>query len=171
MFKHISARIEHIYISPGHNFFGHHGGAPAEHPIAEVDEVFCVTGCGLTGDRFFNHKSNYKGQVTFFAMEVYDDLCQKLGIVNRPPSVLRRNVFTRGIELTALIGQEFVLQGITFEGTEECRPCYWMDQALGPGAEDLLKGRGGLRAKILSDGFLRTTGARSSQNVAPIRQN
>jgi MOSC domain-containing protein YiiM len=169
MFKHISARIEHIYISQGHNFFGRHDSPPCQHPISEVDEVFCVTGCGLMGDRFFNYKSNYKGQVTFFAMEVYDDLCQKLGISNRPPSALRRNILMRGIDLNSLIGHSFVLQGITFEGTEECHPCYWMDQALAPGAEDLLKGRGGLRARILSDGFLRITGARSRQDAATTR--
>ena len=41
-----------------------------------------------------------------------------------------------------------------FRGVEECRPCYWMDQAIAPGAEAWLKGKGGLRAKILSDGWL-----------------
>jgi len=42
-----------------------------------------------------------------------------------------------------------------FKGIEECRPCAWMDQAFAPGAEQLLKGRGGLRARILSNGFLK----------------
>jgi hypothetical protein len=32
-----------------------------------------------------------------------------------------------------------------------------MNRAFAPGAEDFLKGRGGLRAKILSDGKLRST--------------
>jgi MOSC domain-containing protein YiiM len=40
---------------------------------------------------------------------------------------------------------------------EECRPCYWMNRAIAPGAEEFLKGRGGLRAKILCDGELRPT--------------
>jgi hypothetical protein len=31
-----------------------------------------------------------------------------------------------------------------------------MDQAFGEGAEDALRGKGGLRAKILDDGVLRT---------------
>jgi len=30
-----------------------------------------------------------------------------------------------------------------------------MDQAVGPGAEEWLKGRGGLRARVLTDGELR----------------
>lgn len=169
MFLRLTADVEHIYISPGHNYFGHHGTAPSEHPIVEADEVFCVAGCGLKGDRFFNHKSNYKGQVTFFDMDIYDDVCRKLGTVSREPSVLRRNIYTRGIDLNTLIGHSFVLQNITFEGAEECRPCYWMDQALAPGAEKLLKGHGGLRARILSEGFLRTTGARLHQTMKGIR--
>jgi MOSC domain-containing protein YiiM len=37
----------------------------------------------------------------------------------------------------------------------ECKPCYWMDEAIAPGAEALLQGRGGLRARILTSGTLR----------------
>src|SRR5207249_8843571 len=48
------------------------------------------------------------------------------------------------------------VQGVRFHGMEECRPCYWMDQAIAPGAHEFLKGRGGLRAKILCDGQLRS---------------
>ena len=47
------------------------------------------------------------------------------------------------------------MQGVRFHGTQECKPCYWMDRAIAPGAEKFLKGRGGLRARILSDGTLR----------------
>lgn len=70
------------------------------------------------------------------------------------PEATRRNVFTRGVDLKAWIGQEFELQGLRFFGTEECRPCYWMDQALGPEANAWLRGRGGLRARILTSGWL-----------------
>jgi len=51
------------------------------------------------------------------------------------------------------------VQGVSFVGVEECRPCYWMDRALGPAAEAWLKGRGGLRARITSNGFLKTARA------------
>jgi MOSC domain-containing protein YiiM len=56
-----------------------------------------------------------------------------------------------------LIDQDFEIQGVRFHGVEECRPCYWMNRAIAPGAEEFLKGRGGLRAKILCDGVLRST--------------
>ncbi len=152
--------IVHLYISPGHNFRGHHGGPPGEHPVVEVDRIRCVAGRGIEGDRYFDHQPDFKGQITFFAEEVYRDLCERLGVHDKPPSVFRRNVITRGVDLQSLIGREFEIQGVRFFGTESCKPCYWMDRAFGPGAEAALEGRGGLRARILSDGELRVTARR-----------
>jgi MOSC domain-containing protein YiiM len=151
----LTARVEHIYISPGHNFFYRDRQNPESYPAAPVPEVNCVAGRGLEGDRFFGFKENYKGQVTFFDLDVFDALAQALGISGKPPGVLRRNVFVRGLDLNALIGRRFSLQGVVFEGTQECAPCHWMDYAFGKGAHEFLKDRGGLRAKILSSGPLR----------------
>ncbi len=148
-------RIERLLLSPGHNYFGHHGQPAGQTPVVEVDALECVAGRGLRGDRFYDYKPDYKGQITFFALETWDALVAALGHREASPAAVRRNVFTRGVALDALIGQEFELQGVRFQGAEECRPCYWMDQAVGPGAEAWLRGRGGLRARILSDGVLR----------------
>ncbi len=115
-----------------------------------------MAGQGIEGDRFFNHKENYKGQITFFALEVFEEVVRQLGVTGKHPGVTRRNVITLGADLNALIGVEFRVQGVQFFGMEECRPCYWMDQALAPGAEAALRNRGGLRAKILSSGRLQT---------------
>jgi MOSC domain-containing protein YiiM len=65
-------------------------------------------------------------------------------------------VITRHVDLNQLIGQDFEVQGVRFHGTGECRPCYWMDRAIAPGAEKFLEGCGGLRARILTDGELRS---------------
>jgi MOSC domain-containing protein YiiM len=145
-----------LYVSAGHNFFGHHGKPPGQNPMLEVEEIQCVAGRGICGDRFFDHQENYKGQITFFAREVYEALCEKLGTWEKSLAVFRRNTITSGVDLNDLIGEEFEIRGVRFRGAEECRPCYWMDQAFGPGAFDFLKGRGGLRAQILSTGILRT---------------
>jgi len=147
--------VRRLYIAAGHNFFGRHGQPPGENSIVEVPEVECVAGRGLRGDRFFDFKENYKGQITFFAWETYEAICRELAVQDKAPSAFRRNVVTTGVDLNELIDQEFVIQGVRFRGTEECRPCYWMDQAFAPGANEFLKGRGGLRAIILSNGFLR----------------
>lgn len=147
--------LKHCYISSGHNFFGHHGRAPGTHGMIEMPELECVAGRGIREDRFFDFKENYKGQITFFAEEVYEALCQQFGVWDKSPAVFRRNVVTRNADLNALIGVEFEVQGLGFLGTEECKPCYWMDHAFGRGAEAALTGRGGLRARILTSGTLR----------------
>lgn len=148
-------KVCQIFISPGHNFFGRPRQSPGEHPLIECAEAGCVAGRGLVGDRFFDFKSNYKGQVTFFSAEVFAEICQKLGVSGKSPGVTRRNIITAGIDLNSLVGVEFEIQGVRFAGTAECSPCHWMDAAIGPGAERLLHARGGLRARILSDGMLR----------------
>jgi MOSC domain-containing protein YiiM len=155
--EHPSLRMQilHIYISPGHNFFGHHGQPAGDAPVIEVPQVECVAGKGLVGDRFFGWKDDYKGQVTFFEQEQYERLCERFGGGDLPPSVFRRNIITRGMDLNTLIGVEFEVQGVRFLGTQECSPCHWMNQAFAEGAEAALKDHGGLRAKILSDGILR----------------
>lgn len=149
--------IERIYISPGHNYFGHHGKPPSKNEMLPVETVECVAGRGLMGDRFFDHKPDYKGQITFFAYENLEGMWEELGVPaeQRNPAATRRNVLTRGADLNAFIGQEFEVQGVSFLGTEECRPCYWMNGAIHEQAEAWMKGRGGLRAKILTDGQLR----------------
>jgi hypothetical protein len=148
-------KICHLYISAGHNFVGHHGREPDTHPMIEVPVIECVAGRGIRRDRYFDFKDDYKGQVTFFSREVFDELRAALNISNQSPSAARRNVITYGVDLNRLVATEFEVQGVRFFGIEECRPCYWMDRALAPGAYEFLKGRGGLRAKILCDGKLR----------------
>jgi MOSC domain-containing protein YiiM len=146
--------ICHLFISPGHNFFGHHGGPPGGHAIHAVDQIECVAGRGIRGDRFFDYRPDYKGQITFFSMEIFDALCQELNLRTTKPQATRRNVFVRGENLNSLTGKQFDVQGVGFIGVEECKPCHWMDTALGPGAEEWLRGRAGLRCRILSDGVL-----------------
>jgi MOSC domain-containing protein YiiM len=148
-------RVCRLYISPGHNFFGHHEQPPGEYPLLEQTEIHCVAGRGIVGDRFFDYKKDYKGQITFFSIEVFEQLCARLGVRDKSPGATRRNVITAGVDLNALIGEEFEIQGVRFAGVAECSPCYWMDRAIAPGAEQFLKGLGGLRARILTDGILR----------------
>jgi hypothetical protein len=148
-------KIHYIFISSGHNFFGHHGQPPGNHLMVEKQEIDCVAGHGLVGDRFFSFEKNYKGQVTFFSIEVFDEICQRFKIGGISPCVTRRNIITAGADLNLLIGGEFQIQGVRFEGVSECKPCYWMDRVIAPGAEEALRGRGGLRARILTDGKIR----------------
>ena len=151
----VTPLIHHLFTSPGHNYFGHHEKPPGEHPIVEHDAINLVEGRGIPGDRFYDYKDDYKGQLTLIDLAVIDDIRDHADKPDLPAAAFRRNVVTSGIDLNALIGSQFRLNGILLEGTEECRPCYWMDQACGKaGTEDLMKGRGGLRCRVLSNGRL-----------------
>lgn len=148
--------IRHIYISDDHNFFGHHGKPAGEAPMLEAAAAECVAGKGIVGDRFFDYKPDYKGQVTFFAWETYKSIRDQFDLpADLCPSIFRRNIITEGADLNELIGKHFTVQGIEFLGSCESAPCYWMNGAVAEGAEEALKGHGGLRAKVISSGTLR----------------
>lgn len=148
--------IVDIFIAPEHSYWYLKGQREAAvRPMTSVHEVECIAGQGLRGDRYFGFKENFKGQVTFHAMEVFEALCGHLGVENCPPWLTRRNVMTRGLDLDALIGRRFRIGEVEFEGVEECAPCEWMDRAIGAGAREFLRDRGGLRARITRSGLLR----------------
>ena len=157
--------IRHIFISDDHNFYGRHGKGALDHPMREVVEAQCVAGKGIVGDRFYDYKPDYKGQITLFSWEVYESIQSEFDIANLDPSAFRRNVLVEGADLNTLIGKHFDLQGIELLGTEEAKPCYWMNGAIAEGAEEAMKGRGGLRAKILSTGTLRAESAPASKSA------
>ena len=137
--------------------------------MVEVDSVECVAGKGLRGDRFFEFRENYKGQVTFLSAEVFEKLCANFGIKDKRAGVLRRNVIVSGIDVLSLIGQEFEIQGIRFRGTQHCAPCEWMNLAVAPGAKEFLRDNAGLRAQILSNGTLAIGDARLRVLSEPVQ--
>ena len=150
-----SVAIRHIFVSPGHNFFGRFGQQSGEHATAELHTVRVRAGWGLEGDRFYGYRPDYHGQVTFFAWETLEAARREFAVPALRADAVRRNVIVEGIHLPELIGARFTLGGIEFEGMGEAKPCHWMNSAVAPGAEEWLRGRGGLRAKILTDGELR----------------
>ncbi|MEZ4712887.1 MAG: MOSC domain-containing protein [Caldilineaceae bacterium] len=152
--------IHHIYISPGHNYFGHMLGQPGAHPTHDVSEVEAHAGLGLVGDRFYGVRPAFDGQVTLLAWEVFAALQAELARPEITPAQLRRNVVLEGVALNALIGREFEMAyadgaGVRLAGVKHCAPCRWMDAGAAPGALQFLKGRGGLRCQILRSGVIR----------------
>ncbi len=151
------AELVAIYISPGHDYWGKHGKGRLQNGITAPEEVECVAGMGLRGDRYFGYRPDYKGQATFFSAEIVDEVRRHFKMPRLPASVFRRNLIVRGVDLAQWIGKRFRFQGVEFEGCQECRPCHWMDRVIAPGGEEFLKRncRGGLRVKILNGGILR----------------
>jgi len=162
--------ILHLFVAPEHSYW--HLEDPsraAVHPMRALQSAECVAGKGLRGDRYFGHKENYKGQVTFHAAEVFEAVCRHVGAEDCPPWITRRNVITRGLDLNELVGRTFRVGDARFQGVEECAPCAWMDRAIGAGAREFLEGRGGLRARILADGLLRV--GRLVLEIEPLRDD
>lgn len=143
----------HLFVSPRHDYFGRSDvSGIGEHLVNDCDQIELVSGEGIVGDRFFGKGPDFDGHVTFFASE---------SLEGDRYDLLRRNLVTRGLPVTALIGHEFEIfaegdraNAIRFLGTKHCAPCRWLDHALGEGTMARLRGRGGLRAQVLGDGIL-----------------
>lgn len=153
----VEATLEHIFISPGHDYWTRRPAGEPAYGIADVPSVRCVAGRGLEGDRYYGGKKDKPGQVTFLAAEAIDAIRAHFHLPDLSPAVFRRNLIVRGMNLPALMGRRFTFKGIAFEGAQECKPCIWMDRAVAPGAQAFMREpfRGGLRARILTDGELR----------------
>jgi molybdopterin synthase catalytic subunit len=154
------AELLEIWISEGNDFRGRHELGRLDHGIRGISEVECVAGMGLRCDRYFGYKPDFKGQVTFFDADAVQAVRDRFSQPELSSSLFRRNLIVRGVDLAEWVGKRFRFQGVEFEASEECKPCYWMDEAVAPGAEEFLKAnfRGGLRARVLSDGVLSVGG-------------
>lgn len=152
--------LVHIYVSKGHDYWGRRGEGRLQAGIEDLDEVSCVAGKGLEGDRYFDYRKDFKGQVTFFDFATVEAVREQFKLPKLPASVFRRNLVVSGVRLGEWLGRRFTFQGVTFEGAQECRPCHWMDRAVDDGTEEFLKKDfgGGLRAKVVSSGVLKTHG-------------
>jgi MOSC domain-containing protein YiiM len=133
-------------------------------PMTGVPRMKLVAGKGAEGDRY-SKLEGARGQVTFFAEETWLRLCEELGVADRSSDVFRRNIVVRGADLNGLIGCDFEVQGVKFHGAEYCKPCFWMEQAFAPGTFDRLTAwkAGGLRASVLTDGWLAVGAAEAQQ--------
>ncbi len=146
--------VKNLYISSGHNYIGRYGKKSLNYAIVDRDEIQLLAGRGIVDDRFFDHEPNYRGQITFFDWAVYQRVMHEIVGGDLDPKKFRRNVLIEGVDLNELIGKRFTLNGVEFTGSCECRPCFWMDEACAEGTEEFLKGKGGLRARIINDGML-----------------
>ena len=153
--QNVKITLRHLFISPGHNYYGRPGKGSMDYPIEEREVIECVAGSGIVDDRFFDYKSDYKGQITFFDWAVYERVRDEIVKGELSPYAFRRNVIVEGVDLNELIDKRFTIGGLELTGSCECAPCYWMDEACAPGAFEFLKGVGGLRARIVKGGELK----------------
>lgn len=145
-------KLEAIFVRPAR-----------EVACLSLESVTAITGKGLQGDRgCFTHSHKPLGsdrQVTLIQAEhlaVIDALMRK----NIHPAQLRRNLVVSGLNLIASkplfkqLSIQLTIGEVVLEVTGPCEPCSKMERILGPGGYNVMRGHGGITAKIIRGGQL-----------------
>ena len=122
-----------------------------EDPMETLQTVEVSLENGLVGDRFAG-KAGSKRQVTFIQKEHLPVIQSILGSDEIQPATLRRNLLVSGINLQSLKDKNFSVGDAVFQGTGNCPPCSKMEDALGPGGFNAMRGHGGLCATVVKAG-------------------
>jgi MOSC domain-containing protein YiiM len=132
----------------------------AEAPMRSVDRVRAIPGKGLEGDRYFNARGTYSDrpgpgrEITLIESEAIEAMARD-NEITIPTGASRRNVTTRGAPLNHLVGLEFDIGPVRLLGIKLCEPCSHLESLTQKGVIGGLVHRGGLRAKILTEGQIR----------------
>lgn len=125
-----------------------------ETPVSVV-EVQAIAGRGLEGDHRAAGRAGSARQVTVIQAEHLEALAQLLAREQVDPAFIRRNLVISGINVLALKDQVFTIGGVVIEGTGPCEPCSRMEENLGRGGYNAMRGHGGITARIVSGGVIR----------------
>lgn len=120
--------------------------------IESVDEVEVRIDHGLAGDHHSEQKGGGKRQVTMIQQEHLPVVAQLLEKDTVTPDQLRRNLVISGINLKSLKKTRFRIGEVTFEGTGNCAPCSLMEENLGKGGYQAMRGHGGITTKVIVGG-------------------
>lgn len=123
-------------------------------PIEVVEEVQAIEGVGLNGDHY-SARPGSKRQVTLIQEEHLAVVASCLRLENIDPAELRRNIVVRGINLLALNEKQFQIGNVLLEMSGLCHPCSRMEQQLGPGGYNAMRGHGGITARVISGGVIK----------------
>jgi len=146
-----------------------HIAPEASAPMQSISEARAFPGRGLEGDRYFAGTGFYSKtpshggrEVTLIEIEAVEALFgdavnaagERLGI-KLAAADTRRNIVTSGVPLNHLVDREFRVGAVLMRGTRLCEPCKHLDDLTQRGVMGGLIHRGGLRARILSEGVIR----------------
>jgi MOSC domain-containing protein YiiM len=119
-------------------------------PAIVLDHVRAIEKKGLEGDRSIGGNR----QVTFIQKEHMAAVASFLGKPSLEFTVTRRNILVEGMNLLSLKGKQFQIGEAILEYSGECHPCSRMEEALGEGGYNAMRGHGGITAKIIKSGLI-----------------
>ena len=125
-------------------------------PPVPVLEAELITDSHLLGDHA-RPKTGGKRQITLLQHEHLAAVAGYLGLeAPLDPGRLRRNLVVSGLNLLALKNRQIQIgDEVLLDITGECHPCSRMEEELGPGGYNAMRGHGGLTAHIAQGGIIR----------------
>ena len=123
-------------------------------PMLAVAAATLAPGAGLAGDHYRGRPDGAR-QVTLIEAEDLAAIASYLGQERIDPQALRRNILVSGINLSALKGRHLRIGEAVLECTGPCHPCSRMEEVLGTGGYNAVRGHGGITARVLTGGDLR----------------
>ena len=154
----IAGSVAHIFIAAAR-------GAPAE----TLSSVEAIAGRGLEGDRYWVKHKRPADEVTLVELETIEAFTHATGLALAPEGP-RRNLVTRGVRLNDLMGKRFFVGGALLEGLEPCEPCKLFASRTHGEILAFFKGRGGLRARIVTSGTIRVGDAIAEERPSHARR-
>lgn len=136
-----AGRLEWIGLRPARR------AEPLTPPAADVDAG------GLVGDRYAGRSG--RRAVTLIQAEHLAVVAALCGCESVDPALLRRNLVVSGINLWALRDGQLRIGEVVLAGTGACDPCSRMEEALGEGGYNAMRGHGGITARVITPGCLR----------------
>ncbi len=125
----------------------------AKAEVEELQTVEAVVGKGLVGDHYKGSSGNR--QVTLIQAEHLAGVAYMLKTDLIDPALTRRNIVVSGINLLAFEDQQFQIGEVVLAMTGPCEPCNRMEENLGEGGYNAMRGHGGITCKVVKGGVIR----------------
>ena len=134
--------------------------ASAGGPMVSLSQVEVEKGRGLIGDRYHGGEGTFSRwqrpnrAVSLIESEALEGIMKERGI-DLSAGRHRRNLTTKGVSLSALVGGHFRIGTVLFRASATCPPCRYLERSLGQGVFEALRNRGGIRAEVVESGLVK----------------